>query len=459
MSVNRYVVESIIKARKSKSPPIRQLKDILNDKVIKENGIFRLSVNDFIKMRDNVVLRRMMTKPLNTNLQKLTIFCNIIAVEAKNHIDLSAKKINEKLEAPLLKTIRDLSAKKINEKLEAPLLKTIRDLSAKKINEKLEAPLLKTIRDLPDEIIDKIIGHYDSMISTIFTSLKTFLVSLSNEVEKGHTLIANIVASLNDDDKTGIVNSIRNFFVLQNIEEEQRKEYFNGDSPDTDDFSKLIKTFIRNIYLRFLYPSSKKTTFLNVEYFSQLYFEDTKLPSNIKRHLISFMNEYTPKLDDRLVRYMSYLIDDVIHEDYVLKLSKDDRDKAKTDDKLYYNNYYLLIEGIEVRNTMEQKGEVVGTGVLTPNKRFVIEKESTKNDFTHEECKMWAMMPIFNPRTLEPILIDSPIYNLLLSKSYHYDKSLIPRMITSRGYKVIYGVLFTKNSESSSSSPHSGQYM
>jgi len=419
MSVNRYVVESIIKARKSKSPPIRQLKDILNDKVIKENGIFRLSVNDFIKMRDNVIIRTMMTKPLNTNLQKLTIFCNIIAVEAKNHIDLSAKKINEKL----------------------------------------EAPLLKTIRDLPDEIIDKIIGHYDSMISTIFTSLKTFLVSLSNEVEKGHTLIANIVASLNDDDKTDIVNSIRIFFEEQNIEPEQRKKYFNGVSPNTDDFSKLIKTFIRNIYLRFLYPSSKKTTFLNVEYFSQLYFEDTKLPSNIKRHLISFMNEYTPKLDDRLVRYMSYLIDDVIHEDYVFKLSKDDRDKPKTDDKLYYNNYYLLIEGIEVRNTMEQKGEVVGTGVLTPNKRFVIEKENTDNNFTHKECKMWAMMPIFNPRTITPILIDSPLYNLLLCKSYHYDKSLIPRMITSRGYKVIYRVLFTKNSESSSSSPHSGQYM
>jgi len=419
MSVNRYVVESIIKARKSKSPPIRQLKDILNDKVIKENGIFRLSVNDFIKMRDNVIIRTMMTKPLNTNLQKLTIFCNIIAVEAKNHIDLSAKKINEKL----------------------------------------EAPLLKTIRDLPDEIIDKIIGHYDSMISTIFTSLKIFLVSLSNEVEKGHTLIANIVASLNDDDKTDIVNSIRIFFEEQNIEPEQRKKYFNGVSPNTDDFSKLIKTFIRNIYLRFLYPSSKKTTFLNVEYFSQLYFEDTKLPSNIKRHLISFMNEYTPKLDDRLVRYMSYLIDDVIHEDYVFKLSKDDRDKPKTDDKLYYNNYYLLIEGIEVRNTMEQKGEVVGTGVLTPNKRFVIEKENTDNNFTHKECKMWAMMPIFNPRTITPILIDSPLYNLLLCKSYHYDKSLIPRMITSRGYKVIYRVLFTKNSESSSSSPHSGQYM
>jgi len=433
MSVNRYVVESIIKARKSKSPlipihqskspPIRQLKDILNDKVIKENGIFRLSVNDFIKMRNNVVLRRMMTKPLNTNLQKLTIFCNIIAVEAKNHIDLSAKKINEKL----------------------------------------EAPLLKTIRDLPDEIIDKIIGHYDSMISTIFTSLKTFLVSLSNEVEKGHTLIANIVASFSDDDKTDIVNNIRIFFKEQNITVNQQKKYFNGDSPNTDDFSKLIKTFIRNIYLRSLYPSSINTTFnilfLNIEYFSQLYFEDTKLPSNIKEQLFSFMTEYTPKLDDRLVRYMSYLIDDVIHEDYVFKLSKDDRDKAKTDDKLYNNNYYLLIEGIEVKNTMEQKGEVVGTGVLTPNKRFVIEKENTDNNFTHEECKMWAMMPIFNPRTITPILIDSPLYNLLLCKSYHYDKSLIPRMITSRGYKVIYGVLFTKNSESSSSSPHSGQYM
>ena len=58
---------------------------------------------------------------------------------------------------------------------------------------------------------------------------------------------------------------------------------------------------------------------------------------------------------------------------------------------------------------------------------------------------MWAMMPIFNPRNITPILIDSPLYNLLLCKSYQYDTNLIPRMITSRGYKVIYGLLFTED--------------
>jgi hypothetical protein len=43
------------------------------------------------------------------------------------------------------------------------------------------------------------------------------------------------------------------------------------------------------------------------------------------------------------------------------------------------------------------------------------------------------------------ILIDSPLYNLLLCKSYHYDRNLIPRMITSRGFEVIYGVLFIED--------------
>jgi hypothetical protein len=421
MQVNTSVVERIIKGRKSKTP-IRQLKDILKDKVIKEDAIFRLSVNDFIKMRNNVVLRRMMTKPLNTNLEDLTKFCDIIAVDAKKHIDLSAKNIKEKIHA-------------------------------------MNAPLL--ISDFPDDTIDMIMGQYDSMIYTIFTKLKTFLVYLSKEVEEGHTLIANIVASFSDDDKTDIVNNIRIFFEEQDIKEKQRTKYFNGVSPNTDDFSNLIKTFIRNIYLRSLYPSSINTTFnilfLNIEYFSQVYFFlNTKLQSNIKEQLFSFMTEYTPKLDDRLIEYMSNLIDDVIDEKYVFKLSPDDRNYV--DDKLYdklYNNYYLLIEGIEGRNKMERKGEAVGTGVPTPNKKFVV----TKNNFTHEECKMWAMMPIFNPRTLNPILIDSPLYNRLLCLSYQYDRCLIPRMITSRGYKVIYRVLFTKNSQSSSSSPRSGQYM
>jgi len=297
--------------------------------------------------------------------------------------------------------------------------------------------------------------HYDSMISTIFTSLKTFLVSLFNEVEKRRKLIAKIVKSFSYDDKTEIVYGIRMYFKNDKTIPSEQINYFDGFFPNTNDFSKVIKTFIRNIYSHILYPSSIKRT-LKIEYFSHsnndlLYFKNTKLPSNIKRHLISFMSEYTPKLDDRLVRYMSNIIDDVIDEKYVFKLSPDDRDKIRTNDKLYENAYYLLMEAIEK--------EHVGSDEPTPNKNFVVEKENTKNNFTHEECKMWAMMPIFNPRTLNPILIDSPLYNRLLCLSYQYDRCLIPRMITSRGYKVIYRVLFTKNSQSSSSSPHSGQYM
>jgi len=413
MQVNTAVVERIIKGRKSKSPPIRELKDILNDKEIKEDAIFRLSVNDFIKMRDNVVLRRMMTKPLNTNLEDLTKFCDIIAVEAKKHIDLSAKNIKEKIHA-----------------MNAPLLKTI------------------TIRDLPSDIIDKIIDLHDSMIP-IFTKLETFLVYLSNEVDEGHTLIANIVKSFNKKEKKEIVAAIILYFKHQQMTPPEQNLCFDGffinGNLSNDNLSKLIKTLIRNIYSHILYPSSKKTT-LKIEYFSHqnndlLYFKKTKLPSNIKKHLVSFMSEYTPKLDDRLVRYMSNIIDDVIDEEYVFVLSPDDRDKIRTNDKLYDNGYYLLMEGIEERNTKGREG----SSEPTPNKNFVVEKENTKNNFTHEECKIWAMMPIFNPRTITPILIDSPLYNLLLCKSYHYDKNLIPRMITSRGFEVIYGVLFTED--------------
>ena len=286
------------------------------------------------------------------------------------------------------------------------------------------------------------------MISTIFTRLKRFLASLSKEVEEGHTLIAKIVESFSNEDKERIVYGITMYFKNSEIQPSGQKKYFDGFFPKTtNNFSKLIKTLIRNIY-----PSSIKTTF-NIEYFSHSNNRRYFKISNIKKHLFSFMTEYTPKLDDELIEYMSNLIDDVIDEKYVFKLSRDKRYKVRTNDKLYENAYYLLMDGIERRDALGKNGT---GGLPTPNKKFVVEKESTGNDFTHEECKMWAMMPIFNPRTLEPILIDSPLYNLLLSKSYQYDTNLIPRMITSRGYDVLHSVLFTKDysyaSQSSSSS-------
>lgn len=414
MQVNPDDVLRIL-TRKSKSPPMRKLKDILNDKNIIKDAKFRLSINDFTKMCKNRILLRMMTEPLNTAEKDLTKFC-LIAKSVGQHIDLSAKTIKEKINA-------------------------------------MNAPLYITIRDLPDDSKRLIIAHYTSMISTIFTSLKKYLYSLSKEVEKGHTLILNIVASFNKKEKKEIVDGILAYFKNQQMKPAEQKGCFDGffinGNLSNDNFSKLIKTFIRNIYSHILDPSSIKTT-LQIEYFSHrnnilTYFKYTKLPSNIKKHLLSFMSEYTPKLDDRLIGYMSNLIDDVIDERYVFKLSPDDRDKIRTDDKLYDNGYYLLMAGIEERNKMEREGKAVGSDKPTPNKTFVVEKENINNNFTHEECKMWAMMPIFNPRNITPILIDSPLYNLLLCKSYQYDTNLIPRMITSRGYKVIYGLLFTED--------------
>jgi len=128
MPVDQYVVERIIKARKSKSPPIpirqsksppipirqsksppipirqsksppiRQLKDIIkfnNDK-INEGAIFRLSINDFTNMCKKKHLRSKMAIPLQTTFKNLTKFCDIVKVVGK-HIDLSAETINEQI--------------------------------------------------------------------------------------------------------------------------------------------------------------------------------------------------------------------------------------------------------------------------------------------------------------------------------------------------------------------------
>lgn len=93
-----------------KSPNIRELKNILGDETHSSNAIFRLSINDYNKMCESDVLRRKMTKPLNTTIENLTTFCKLMNTEGKKHIDLSKKTITEKLNAmedPLSRTIKD----------------------------------------------------------------------------------------------------------------------------------------------------------------------------------------------------------------------------------------------------------------------------------------------------------------------------------------------------------------
>jgi hypothetical protein len=268
----------------------------------------------------------------------------------------------------------------------------------------------------------------------LFPSLQAFLVSLSNEVEEGTTLIPKIVGSFTTNDKKKIINAIHRYFEDYNIDNQSK--YFNKAFPDN--FENIIKHFIRNIYSQLLNPSKKAFNIECLSYTNRIYFEQTKLLSNIKEHLLSFMYEYKPKIENVLIRYIFDIIDDVIGEQYVAKISFDDRDTA-TDITLYRNEYYLLSNDIHIEGIRLPKGMGLMTDIKIGGQLVV--DENPQNNFTYEECKMWVKMPIFNPRTFERIEIDSPIYNRLLCISYQYDTHLIPRMITSRGFDVIYIVI------------------
>jgi hypothetical protein len=82
------------------------------------------------------------------------------------------------------------------------------------------------------------------------------------------------------------------------------------------------------------------------------------------------------------------------------------------------------------------------TNIKSGKTRFEVD-ENPQHNFTYEECKMWVLMPIFNPRTFKSILIDSPLYNRLLCMSYQYDTNLIPRMLTSDGISLILALYET----------------
>jgi hypothetical protein len=121
----------------------------------------------------------------------------------------------------------------------------------------------------------------------------------------------------------------------------------------------------------------------------------------------------------------------------VEKLLVDNRDVVTEDGAFYRNDYYLLLSMTPKEHLRLPKG----MGLLTDieiNDGHLIVDDSPHNNFTYEECKMWVTMPIIHPRTFTPIKIDSPIYNRLMCLSYQYDTHLIPRMITSQGYEVIY---------------------
>lgn len=271
----------------------------------------------------------------------------------------------------------------------------------------------------------------------LFTSFRTFLNTLSNEVENGRELINNIVLSCSYDDKKAITDAINRYFDDELITDSQKKNYFDGFA--TDNFANIIRHYIRNIYSQLINPSIKTAS--KIEYLSykncSTYFKGTTLLLNISIYLTIFMNEYKPKLDSRLYNYILSIIDDAIIKKYVKKLSLDTRDVVYLG--TYINEYYMLLYSVIRNHSGEQLRLPVGMGLLTDITiagRLVVDVNAYDN-FTYDECKNWVLMPIINPRTFKPIKLDSPIYNSLLCMSFQYDTNLVPRMITSHGYNVI----------------------
>lgn len=82
---------------KSSSPPLIELRKLLNGeiKLREDNPKLRLSIEDYNLIRKNKILRNMMAKTLNTDIDSLTAYCEDIKI-LEEYVDLSQRTIKEK---------------------------------------------------------------------------------------------------------------------------------------------------------------------------------------------------------------------------------------------------------------------------------------------------------------------------------------------------------------------------
>ena len=115
------------------SPPLITLRSALKKKsLINDNPKFRLSIEEYNMMCKNKILKKMMAKVLNTDVDSLTAFCKDVKVLDK-HIDLTVKTIKDKTKAR-----------------KSP----IKDLAPE-----LVASAPTSLYDLPDDVLNHITRH------------------------------------------------------------------------------------------------------------------------------------------------------------------------------------------------------------------------------------------------------------------------------------------------------------
>jgi hypothetical protein len=300
----------------------------------------------------------------------------------------------------------------------------------------------------------------------IFSRFRTFIENLNEGIwENEDMLYTEILNNITEKDMYEITTTLRTYY----------DEYPNNGGEDlsknSDNMFRIARRFIVDIYAQLINPRYKLHTMIEVfSYKNQFYnFSKNLLIDNIKSTLQNYIdNYYNPsfKLDEKIKFYFRLLVRDEIPYNYVLHGSlnppraRDKRVKLNNLHDDYKNCYYdILYDNTKSSDSNIQyrlpKGEGFLNGRILMRKfalikteniynyfnhdvrlKIIIDADNNDNDYTYEECKDWAIMPIINPRTFEDIIIDSPTYNRLLCMTYQYDCKLIPRMITSRGYEI-----------------------
>jgi hypothetical protein len=109
-------------SKKSKSPPMIDLKNILNGEIkfTEDNPKFRLSIEDYSKMCNDESIKEIIARVLNTDIISLSAFCEDVQV-LNNYIDLSHSTVKEK------KIAKALPIKTLLTHLPADTIKKITD--------------------------------------------------------------------------------------------------------------------------------------------------------------------------------------------------------------------------------------------------------------------------------------------------------------------------------------------
>jgi hypothetical protein len=412
----------------SDTPPISKFEELARNRMnkIMKNVQFRF---EFMKENDELFLNHNI-ESFDRELQVATS-----AAKAKNSFDVSSSSASYK-SLNMSQKIR-LRDRKLENKEEEKLV-------TEHLYKKGFVIKQKEIKDVDKDVFD---------------NFRAFLIDLQDEGLNNNELINNILEDIDEHYKTSVLKSTKNFITTSNNNTLNYIESFLEEH-NFDTIEGVIRNFINNICAQLIDPAFEFDRYIEISVLSynNLYknFRNNELIDKIMSELNDFVDRYSSVLDDKVIKYFKNIVEDTIPRDFVSKrrMNELSRISFHTTISYYQNFYYNFLCRF---NTKEIEHPIIrlpaGMGLLIGkqltkafrNEKYfnsnsrdrVITDDNPMNGFTYEECKNWVILPIINPRTFEPILIDTPIYNTLLVISYQYDTNLIPRMITSRGYKIL----------------------